>query len=270
MTLQTGARDFTGIERLVRRDRLVVTVALGLITLLSWIYLVRMAGAMRAASDEAAMHAAMGMTSTASWSLTDTIALFLMWAVMMAGMMLPSAAPIILMVVRVYRRRGGRRARISTGAFAGGYLVAWTAFSAIAALAQAALHAAALMSSAMASQSVKLAGGFFLLAGLYQWAPFKNTCLSHCRSPLRYLAEEWREGIAGAFLMGLRHGLFCVGCCWALMSLLFAAGVMNLLWVAALAAFVLMEKVLPRGLLVGRATGALLISWGAYLLILSR
>lgn len=261
--------ELSGVERLVRRDRLVAAIALALVTLLSWVYLLRMAKGMHAAAIEAEMHAAMGMADMAAWSGADVFALFLMWTVMMAGMMLPSAAPIILLVLSTYRRRGGRQARTSTAAFAGGYLVAWMGFSAVAALAQAALHAAALLSSTMASQSVALAGGIFLLAGAYQWMPVKNACLRHCRSPLHFLAQEWREGAAGGFVMGLRHGLFCVGCCWALMTLLFAAGVMNLLWVAAIAAFVLIEKLLAKGLLVGRVGGGLLISWGAYLLALS-
>jgi predicted metal-binding membrane protein len=119
----------------------------------------------------------------------------------------------------------------------------------------------------MAAQSAALAGGIFLLAGLYQWTPLKNACLSHCQSPLAFLTKEWREGAWGAFVMGLRHGLFCVGCCWALMALLFAAGVMNLLWVAAIAIFVLAEKLLPRGLLLGRASGALLVAWGVFLIV---
>jgi predicted metal-binding membrane protein len=259
-------QDLTIIERLVRRDRLITLFALSLITLLAWLYLVRMAGGMQTAANEAEMHAAMGMTDMAAWSWRDSIALFVMWAVMMAGMMLPSAAPVILMVLAVYRRRGGQHARVSTAAFATGYLAAWTGFSAVAALAQTALHRAALMSSAMSSKSTVLTGGIFLLAGVYQWLPFKNACLSHCRSPLQFLSQEWREGAAGALRMGLRHGLFCVACCWALMALLFAAGVMNLLWVAAIAAFVLVEKLLPQGLWVGRLTGVLLTAWGVYLL----
>ena len=267
--MQTAAQDLTGVERIVRQDRLVAAAALALLTLLSWGYLVRMAQGMQAASAEAEMHAAMGMTDLTSWSLTDGVTLFFMWAVMMAGMMLPSAAPVILMVVGTYRRRGGQQARMCTAAFTGGYLAAWTGFSAFAALAQMGLHAAALMAPNMASKSTTLAGGIFLTAGIYQWVPFKNACLSHCRSPLHFLSEQWREGTTGAFLMGWRHGMFCVGCCWALMILLFAAGVMNLLWVAAIAAFVLVEKLLPWSLLVGRVAGALLISWGAYLLALS-
>jgi predicted metal-binding membrane protein len=237
----------SSIEHLVRRDRLIVALALALITALAWLYLVRMANTMNAAANEAAMHAAMGMSvDTSSWSVAHLTMLLLMWSVIMAGMMLPSSAPVMLLVVGVYRRRGGRAARFSTLLFGAGYLAAWTSFSALAALTQAVLHSLALVSSAMAAQSATLAGALFVAAGIYQWLPLKNACLSYCRSPLRYLSDEWREGLAGAFLMGFRHGLFCVGCCWALMALLFAAGVMNLLWVAAIASFVLIEKLLPR------------------------
>ncbi len=259
----------SSVERLIRRDRSIVVLALAGVTLLAWFYLVRMADGMRAAATEADMHAAMGMTDMAAWGTADVVALFLMWAVMMAGMMLPSAAPMILLVVGTHRRRGGRHARMATAAFAAGYLLAWTGFSLAAALAQAALHAAALMSSAMASQSTVLAGAIFLAAGAYQWLPLKHACLTRCRSPLQFLTEEWREGVPGMLRLGLRHGLFCLGCCWMLMTLLFAAGVMNLLWVAAIGAFVLLEKVVPHGPLVGRVAGVLLVAWGAYLLTLN-
>jgi predicted metal-binding membrane protein len=262
-----SAHEWGVAGRVLRRDRWIAGLALSLLTLLAWFYLVRMARAMDAAADEAAMHAAMGMSpDPKSWGASDALALFLMWAVMMAGMMLPSATPVILLVLATYRRRGGRQSPRAAAAFGAGYLIAWTGFSAAAALAQTALHAAALLSAGMASDSAALAGGIFLLAGVYQWSPWKHACLSHCRSPLHFLTTEWREGTGGAFLMGLRHGLFCVGCCWALMVLLFAAGVMNLVWVAAIALFVLAEKVLPRGYAIGRAAGFLLAAWGVYLM----
>ncbi len=255
------------IERLIQRDRFVVALALCMITILAWSYLLRMAGPTRAAPHQA--HIEPMSMQTDAWGFADVGTLFLMWAVMMAGMMLPSAAPVILLVLATFRRRGGRQARMSAAAFTSGYLATWTGFSAIAALVQAGLHAAALLSPEMAARSAALAGGIFVLAGLYQLAPLKNACLSHCRSPLHVLATEWREGTAGAFRMGFRHGLFCVGCCWALMTLLFAAGVMNVLWVAAIAAFVLIEKLLPYGMQVARVSGALLLAWGAYLIIRS-
>jgi predicted metal-binding membrane protein len=254
------------IEHVVRRDRLVVALGLVAVGVVSWAYLGRMAIGMRAAAADRAMHAAMGMPDPAAWDAASLAALFAMWVIMMVAMMLPSAAPTILLVVGVYRRRGRPRARGLTAAFVGGYLLTWTAFSATAALAQGMLHGRALLTPEMASASAWLAGAIFLTAGVYQWLPIKGACLTHCRSPLQFLMRHWRDGTAGALVMGLRHGLFCLGCCWALMLLLFAAGVMNLLWVAAIAAFVLVEKLLPFGHLAGRMAGALLVVWGVYLL----
>jgi predicted metal-binding membrane protein len=254
------------LERLIRRDRVVIVLGLAGITLLAWIYLVRMASGMHAAAMDAEMHAAMGMPGMRTWGATDLLMLFLMWDVMMIGMMLPSAAPLMLLVVGTYRRQGPG-ARGMTTAFVSGYLAAWTVFSAAAALMQAALHQAALLSPGMASRSPVLVGGIFLIAGTYQWLPLKNACLTRCRSPLDFLGREWREGLAGARSMGLRHGLFCVGCCWALMTLLFVAGVMNLVWVAAIAAFVLVEKLMRHGAAAGRAAGIVFFAWGVYVLV---
>jgi predicted metal-binding membrane protein len=153
--------------------------------------------------------------------------------------------------------------------FGAGYALAWTAFSAAAALTQLALHRAAVLSLEMASTSAVMGGTLLMIAGAYQWLPLKGACLIHCRSPLAFLTHEWREGAAGALRMGLRHGLYCVGCCWALMSLLFVAGVMNLLWVAAITLFVLVEKLAPRGAQLGKVAGAALFTWGGWLLIRS-
>jgi predicted metal-binding membrane protein len=143
-------------------------------------------------------------------------------------------------------------------------VVTWTTFSAAAAGAQLALHRAALLSANMTSRSTLLAGVILLAGGIYQWLPIKNACLTHCKSPLGFLGAHWREGVAGALRMGLQHGGFCVGCCWALMALLFVVGVMNILWVAAIAAFVLVEKLSPWGSRVGRAAGVFLIAWGLW------
>jgi predicted metal-binding membrane protein len=257
------------LERLIHRDRVIAAVAVAILTLFAWVYLGRMAVAMRAAATEAEMHTAMGMTGMGDWGPGDIASLFVMWVVMMAGMMLPSAAPMILLVASTHRRQGGPRAQIRTAAFATGYLVAWTEFSLAAALVQAALHAGALMSSSMATQSMLVSGGIFLAAGVYQWLPLKHACLTHCRSPLHFVSEHWREGVSGAFTLGLQHGLFCIGCCWVLMALLFAAGVMNLGWVAAIGALVLVEKLLKHGPLVGRVAGVLFVVWGMYLVTLA-
>ena len=267
--LPAAADTTPHLERLVRRDRLVAGCALAILTIFAWIYLGRMAVSMHAAATEAEMHAAMGMTPTDAWGPGDVASLFVMWVVMMAGMMLPSAAPMILLVAGTHRRQGGPHAQTRTAAFATGYLVAWTEFSLAAALVQAALHAGALMSSNMATQSTRVAGAIVLVAGVYQWLPLKHSCLTHCRSPLHFLSEHWREGVSGAFTLGLQHGLFCIGCCWVLMALLFAAGVMNLGLVAAVGALVLVEKLLKHGPLIGRLAGVLLVVCGLYLVALA-
>ena len=167
-----------------------------------------------------------------------------------------------------------RRAKLlpyaPTSAFVCGYLAAWTAFSLLATVAQEALHSAALVSSMGVSTSGILGGVLLVSTGVFQWTPLKNACLHHCRSPLGFILTEWRDGSRGAFQMGLRNGTYCVGCCWLLMAMLFVAGVMNLWWVAAIAVFVLIEKVAPRGLWIARATGLLLIFWGGWILSHSR
>lgn len=257
----------TSLERLIRRDRLVTVLALAAITVLAWTYLVREAASMESMAVDARMHAAMGMADMHAWGLADGLALFIMWAVMMAGMMLPSAAPVVLLILSVYRRRGDRLARVSSVAFVGGYLFVWTMFSAGAAVTQIGLHRAALLTPDMASGSAVVGGAILLMAGLYQWLPIKNTCLTHCQSPLGFITQHWREGVTGGAMMGARHGLFCVGCCWALMALLFVVGVMNLMWVAIIAAFVMVEKLSPKVPHVGRVAGVLLILWGTYVLV---
>jgi predicted metal-binding membrane protein len=255
------------LERIIRRDRLTTVMGLAAMTVLAWLYLVREAASMQSMAMDARMHAAMGMGDMHAWGVSDWLALFVMWAVMMAGMMLPSAAPVILLVLAAYRRRGDRRARASSAAFIGGYLLAWTTFSGFAAAIQVGLHRTALLTPEMASGSARLAGAILLMAGVYQWLPVKNVCLTHCQSPLGFITRYWREGAVGGLTMGVRHGLFCVGCCWALMSLLFVVGVMNLIWVAVITAFVLIEKLAPQGTRLSRMAGVLMVIWGAYVLV---
>lgn len=262
MTSATVAAS-SALERIIRRDRLIVTLGLLAVLTLSWIYLVIESAGMRSMLSEAEMHAAMGMTEMQSWP-RELVALFVMWTVMMVGMMLPSAAPLILLILGVYRRRDDRHTRLNSILFVGGYLLAWTLFSLAAASGQIALHRAALLSPDMAAKSGVLSAAILIITGIYQLLPIKNSCLAHCRSPLSFLNHHWREGTLGAVRMGFLHGLFCVGCCWALMMLLFVAGVMNLLWVAAIAAFVLVEKLWGPGLIFGRIAGVLLIAWGTY------
>ena len=212
--------------------------------------------------------AGMAMPQLHAWTAAEFVLMFLMWAVMMVGMMLPSAAPMILLYDRVRERQEAKGASLTaTAVFAAGYLLAWALFSLAAVVAQWALEQAALLSPMMVSASPWLGGGLLIAAGIYQWTPLKHACLVHCRMPITFLAHHWHPGGLGALRMGLHHGLFCIGCCWVLMALLFVFGVMNLLWIAALAIFVLLEKVLPRGDWVGRVSGALMIAAGLWLML---
>lgn len=226
--------------------------ALAVLTALAWIDLAWMA-----ADPES-------MASPRAWSPGYAAAMLAMWAVMMAAMMVPSAMPAIRLfaALRGQGPSGGR----STALFAAGYLVAWTGFSVAATAAQWALASTSLLTAAMASDDPRLCGALFLAAGLYQFAPIKDACLGQCRSPARFLVERRRDGLAGALAMGAEHGLHCIGCCAALMALLFAFGVMNLLWVAALSAYVLAEKVLARGRGFGRASGVAMLAIGVVFL----
>ena len=253
------------LERLGRSDRPVAAAGLALVTALAWLELWRMAAGVRPGTGTGM--AAMAMGAMRGWSAAEVAGLFAMWAVMMAAMMLPSAAPMILLFASIERRRRERAAATApTAALVAGYLLVWVGFSALAALTQVGLHQATLLSPAMASTSPFLGGALLLTAGLWQWFPVKQTCLHHCRSPFHFLQHEWREGAAGAVGMGVAHGFYCLGCCWALMALLFVGGVMNLLWVVAIAGLVLVEKVARAGPWVGRMAGLGLAGWGIWLL----
>ena len=150
--------------------------------------------------------------------------------------------------------------------FVSGYLAVWMAFSLAAALAQWAFHSLALLSPQMASTSPWLAGILLIAAGIFQWTPLKNSCLRHCRTPLSFLLTDWREGQKGAFIMGLKHGAFCTGCCWILMSLLFVAGVMNIWWIGIITVFILLEKMAPKGSWIAKAAGIPILAWGVWLI----
>jgi predicted metal-binding membrane protein len=196
--------------------------------------------------------------------------MFAMWAVMMVGMMTPSAAPMILIHARVGRQAASEgKPFASTGWFAGGYLLVWSAFALAATVAQWGLESLALLTPMMASASAVLGGVVLVAAGLYQWTPLKDACLSQCQSPLAFIqrAGGFKRDMAGALRLGLRHGAYCVGCCWALMALLFVGGVMNVLWIAAISIFVLLEKIVPAGRLVSRVAGAGFVTAGVWLLV---
>jgi predicted metal-binding membrane protein len=256
----------TTLEAVLRRDRAVVLAGLASLTLVAWGYIVYLGWKMRSmgAMD---MAPAMAMPQTQSWNAVELLLLFVMWAVMMVAMMVPSVAPLILMFARARRRQGVDRVVGSAAILLLGYLVVWFGFSGLAALAQWGFHGAAVLSPMMASTSPAFGGVLLTVAGVFQFTPLKRACLAHCRSPMGLLLSEWRAGGWGTLAIGLKHGVRCVGCCWALMALLFVAGVMNLLWVAAIAAFVLLERTAPMGAMLGRVTGAALVVAGIALLV---
>jgi len=243
----------------LRRDHAVVIAGLVLVIAIAWAYLLFGAGA--GMPDMEGMAGRMSMTAPA-WTLSYALLQFLMWAIMMVAMMLPSAAPVILLVAGL-ARRGAAAGAPSAAWFAAGYLTVWIGFSLVATTLEWGVHKAGLMSPQMATGSAVLAGAVFIAAGIYQWTPLKAACLRHCRSPLAFLLQHWRAGAAGGIVIGLRHGLYCLGCCALLMALLFVGGIMNLLWIAGLALLVLIEKVLPWGGRTCRLTGAALLAWGA-------
>jgi predicted metal-binding membrane protein len=256
------------VAALSNRDRVVIFGCVTGVTVVAWLYLVHLGRAMAPTVEGDAMMAAMDSATTARWSASDLLFMLAMWCVMMAGMMAPAAAPVMLLFAGMQAKRGARSVSAIVLAFALGYAAVWLAFGAAAALAQWLLHNGALLSPQMAAASPLAGGAILCMAGVYQLLPMKAACLDHCRSPLGFLMTHWRDGKRGAFAMGARHGAWCLGCCFALMSVLFAVGVMNLAWVAALALFVLLEKTGPAYALVARAGGGLLL--GAGILMLAR
>lgn len=210
------------------------------------------------------------MPAGAPWQPIEFAYVFAMWAVMMIGMMTPSVAPMILIYARVGKQADMSGQPFAASAwFAAGYLVAWTAFSLAATFAQWALQRAALLTPMMESASNVLGGVVLIAAGVYQWTPVKEACLSYCQAPLTFIMRHggFRREATGALTLGFRHGLYCIGCCWAFMLLLFVGGVMNLLWIAALAMLVLFEKTVPFGKSVSRVAGVAFIAMGAWLLL---
>jgi predicted metal-binding membrane protein len=209
------------------------------------------------------------MTGVKPWTGTDFVLTFAMWVLMMVAMMVPTAAPMTLMYAAVARKAAAHRSPLApTFVFVTGYTTMWTIFSLVATIAQHALDQAALLSPMMVSTSAGFGAALLIAAGIYQLTPLKNTCLKNCRAPAHFISRYWRTGNLGAFRMGLRLGAYCVGCCWILMALLFVGGVMNLLWIAAIAIFVLLEKTMPFGDVSGRVAGFATILVGALSLAL--
>src|SRR5215470_1486889 len=265
----------SSLELVLRRDRLVVAGALGVVVALAWSYVLWLAADMDMGgmdmSEFRMIPAGMGLMvpTNAPWKAIEFAFVFVMWTVMMVGMMAPSAAPMILMYARVGRQAAAEGTPFAaTGWFAGGYFLAWIGFSLVATVGQWTLERSTLLDVEMASASDAVGGAFLIAAGIYQWTPLKDVCLTQCQSPILFLMCHggFRRDALGCLLLGLRHGAYCVGCCWMLMALLFVGGVMNVLWIALLAVLILLEKIFRSGRWIARAAGATFLAAGAWLL----
>ncbi|AOK07697.1 DUF2182 domain-containing protein [Burkholderia sp. AU28942] len=253
------------LDDVLRRERIVTLLGMAALVGVCCAYLWTGAGTGMSATDMTALALFPHRLADDAGAMDPSPAtVVMMWWVMMIAMMTPGAAPLVLLYRRVLRYRGtdGSRAAIASTLLLAGYLVAWLAFSAGAAAMQMLLQPAGLISGMMLwSKSAALSAFVLALAGVYQFSPLKRACLRQCRSPVRFLTMYARPGAAGSFVLGVRHGAYCVGCCWLLMALLFVGGVMNVVWIVALSLIVLVEKVLPGGEQVGRALGSVLIVW---------
>jgi predicted metal-binding membrane protein len=256
-----------GRNRTNRRDRWAVMIGLAGVVAGAWVYVVveshRMTGmsAMTDGSMAGTMHA---MVRVQPWTAGEFGLRMLMWAVMMVAMMVPTAAPMTLVYAAVARKAAAQQSPVApTFVFVAGYVAMWSLFGIGATVVQRELDRAALLSPMMVSNSALLGGALLIAAGVYQLTPLKHACLERCRDPAQFFSRYWRAGPTGAFRLGMRHGAYCLGCCWVLMGLLFLGGVMNLLWIAAIAVFVLVEKTLPLGVAGGRLGGAALVVAGA-------
>lgn len=257
-------RNSPSVAPVSGRERLVISTCIIAIAALAWVYLVYLDRQMSAAVDYDTMMAQMGMTPDRRWTATDVFFTFAMWAVMMIGMMAGTAIPVVLLFAASQRARTGSGVTATVVMFGLGYLSVWLGFSACAAAAQWALHQSTMLAPSMKLADPRAAGGILLAAGAYQVTPFKGSCLTQCRSPLGFLMTHWRNGRLGAFSMGARHGGYCLGCCWLLMCVLFVVGVMQLVWVAVLTGFVLLEKTGPAGAVVSRIAGVIMMMLGIF------
>ncbi len=251
------------LQEAIKRDRVVLVGVLVGIGSLAWAYMVHMARAMEGGG---ACHAA-AMPYAGAWSISEAMMAFTMWVAMMVAMMLPIVSPWILVLSKAKRERNPRQTPLGVAAFfLLGYIVIWTCYSAFATVGQWRLHESALLSARLVGTSPILGGVMLLAAGIWQWTPMRDACMMHCRSPLGFFLASWKDGRWGAFSMGFRHGLYCVGCCWILMALSFVFGVMNLLWMAGITLFIIAEKATSWGPRAGRVGGLILIGIGLWVL----
>jgi predicted metal-binding membrane protein len=250
------------LELALRHDRIIVIAGLGLVTFVSWWWILALSSDMYGS-----MTGASAWAMTAAWDVRHMLLLVGMWTVMMVAMMLPSATPMIMLYMAVIRRNHPGAVAKNAYALVGGYLLVWMAFSVAAAVGQRLLTSHAIVSAMMSLTDTRVGAAVLLAVAVYQFTPIKRDCLDACRSPLMLITTYWRPGMSGAFTMGLRHGVFCLGCCWALMLLLFAGGVMNMWVIGGLTLFVLVEKTTPIGRTASYLGGLVLAAIGLWLLI---
>ncbi|HZT19820.1 MAG TPA: DUF2182 domain-containing protein [Dongiaceae bacterium] len=254
---RTAVTD-TALEGLLQRDRWLTGLGLLLLAGLSWVYVIGL--------NEGGWPSLMAMPMRHGWTAGDLLLTYAMWLTMMVAMMTPAVTPTVLLVAAVERRRGHPQPLLRTALSLAGYLAVWAAACVLASLLQYALHESGLTQGAMSPLRPRLAGMLLIAIGLFELTPAKAACLRLCRSPIETIARYWQPGLGGSLRLGLRHGLYCLGCCWALMLVLFVTGVMNLVWVAILSAVVLAEKLLPRWLYLSQLAGTAILAWGAVLL----
>lgn len=265
----------TALAAASRRPQIGILAGALALTALAWAYVSWLAAHMAVLPALSGMHrmhttgSAMMAPGFVPWTPVHFLFIFAMWAIMMVAMMTPSVTPMVLIYARVAQQSlPAGRAAVPAAWFAAGYLAAWCLFSVLAALAQWALDALTLLTPMMTGASREFGGAVLIAVGIYQWLPVKEACLAHCRAPLSFMQRHggFRMNAAGSLRLGMLHGGYCIGCCWALMAVLFVTGVMNLLWIAALMIAVLLEKVLPYGRGFARLTGAIAIAAGVWMI----
>ena len=278
----------TQFQQAPLKDRMVVYIGVVIVLLISWFYILGMGWHMNTLPfiENTSMNMNMDMDkpmnmesgiigsvltwmppSDGLWSMSDFTLLFLMWSVMMIAMMTPSILPMLFLFTTLNaRNRNNGKETSSVMILLFGYLLSWILFSLVITFPQYAMHQTGLLNPMMEPTHAYIGSIVLCLAGIYQFTPFKEACLTVCQSPLSFLMNNWRDGNLGTFLIGYKHGFYCIGCCWALMLTLFALGVMNIMWVMILTVFVLFEKLsYRRALLYRRVTGLVFISWGIFL-----
>ena len=260
------AENVDFLSRILKRDQLIILSGVIALVIISWVYLAYFYTYMHIGMESLAR--SMVMPQISAISLNEFLPVLLMWSAMMIAMMLPSATPMVLAFSAINRKRSLNGNKIvPTWVFLSSYILVWIGFSLFAAI----LHLYLKNNFFLSEESRiinPIAGGIILMAaGFYQFTPIKHACVKNCQSPLGFVMEKWREGRKGAFWMGLQHGGYCVGCCWVLMLLLFFAGIMNLIWIAAISIFIFLEKIIVRGRFLGYFSGSFLLIWGLYILL---